>query len=170
MPFVNSFSPSWIPRDSWDGSPVMQFCENRWNHWMAAGFWTWEDFLWWYIYIHIFLYTTGTVCICLYATKMRAPFKESVVQKFPFFWGEWLYITQIKVDIYQAKGSFLVKIGEEKTTQMVGMEREIIFLPWQWRAEWLDSKLNDWMIVILLTSQYSILFASFTFSFIIFYH
>ena len=88
-----------------------------------------------YIYIHIFLYTTGTVCICLYATKMRAPFKESVVQKFPFFWGEWLYITQIKVDIYQAKGSFLVKIGEEKTTQMVGMEREIIFLPWQWRAE-----------------------------------
>ena len=97
-----------------------------------------------YIYIHIFLYTTGTVCICLYATKMRAPFKESVVQKFPFFWGEWLYITQIKVDIYQAKGSFLVKICEEKTTQMVGIS--YFFLGNGELNDWIPSWTTGWLL------------------------
>jgi len=67
---------------------------------------------------------------------MRAPFKKSVVQKFPFFFGgEGLYITQIKVDIYQAKGSFLVKIGEEKPTQRVGIS--YFFLG--------NGEMNDWI-------------------------
>ena len=107
MPFGNSFSPSWIPRDSWDGSPVMQFCENRWNHWMAWFLNLGGLLLVIYIYIYFIQYRYRMYMFICYKNESTLQ-KVSRFKSFRFFGGEWLYRTQMKVDIYQAKGMLKV--------------------------------------------------------------
>ena len=111
------------------------------------GFWTWEAFYWWYIYIYFIQYRYRMYMFICYKNESTLQ-KVSRFKSFRFFGGEWLYRTQMKVDIYQAKGMLKVpfwwRLVKKKPHKW--WEYHIFFLGNGELNDWIPSWTTGWLL------------------------